>query len=300
MKQFFIYSVLFVSCLYLGSCKSSQRISKKDNSVSVEDFRPLNQNIVVNSKAVKLSEVVDAHVEPGTLSPWTHNLRSFAWMNCLKWKTEVEDKILFYANNVNGESFCDVLYFNPLGMRWDLMTLHSIWLYTLEKNGRISKRRLKKNEIIRERVNDSICKMRLNIHENVDGKILVRKYSLVSPYYTIQATSLPYFIEVVEPELYKMEPWIFQKDIPLLYGKYEIRLPEDRGANDHFIKSEVVKLGNGKMNVQSKRVSLSLPNPVGITHNGVEVTATVSNVPPLPKGSGEQPLGIEILRNWEE
>ena len=54
------------------------------------------------------------------------------------------------------------------------------------------------------------------------------------------------------------------------------------------------------MNIQSKRGSVSLPSESGITDNATKVTVTVSDVLPLPKGSGEQPLGIEIVRDWEE
>ena len=304
MKQAFIYSTLFVFCFYLGSCKSSQQTFEKSNPVSVEDFGPLNHNIVAKSKAVRLSETVGVCIEMPARSsnPWIRDVdySRFLRTGFLRWVTTVEDKIHFLVDNVNSEPFCSVSYYNPLGMRWDLMTQCTMWLYTLNKSNEISKRKIKNNEIIFERISDSICTMRLNIQEDVTGKILVRQYKLVSPFYTISASrSVPI---IAEPDLQKIEPWIFQKDIPLLYGKYEILLPEEGGVGGdddfNFIKSEVIKLGNGEMNVQSKKEEVEAKN-ITTKYKATKVTATVSNVLPLPKGSNIQPLGIEVASNWE-
>ena len=304
MKQIFIYSILFIFCLYLGSCKSSQRISKKNNPVSIEDFRPLNQNIVANSKAVNLSEIVDAHVEAWLSSPWEVN-SSFGSEG---WTITVEDKIRLLTDNINNESFCWIDYFNPLGVRWNLMTKCDMYLYDLAESGKVKSRKIKQNEIVKERLNDSVCRIRLNIHESVSGKILVRKYTIIRPYYSMKST--PVDCSIFE----KIEPWTFQRDIPLLVGKYEIYLLEQDG------NYKVVKLGNGEMDIKYKNESVRLMNfwtreqrnektmTWATTHSplpsskykAIKVTATVSNVPPLPKDSGEQPLGIEILRNWEE
>ena len=304
MKQIFMYSILFAFCLHLGSCKSTQRMSKNDNSVSVGDFRPLNQNITANSKAVNLNEIVDVNVESWISSPWEVN----SPYGSTGWIITVEDKIRLLADNINDEPFCKIDYFNPLGMRWDLMTKCDMYLYSLSKDGRVESRKIKQNEIVKERLNDSICRRRLNILEDVSGKILVLKYTIVRPYYTMK--SVPVDCSIFE----KIVPWIFQKDIPLVHGKYEIHLLKKDG------NYRVIKLGNGEMDIKYKNESVRLMSfgtseqrnentmtwttihslgPSG-KYEVIKVTATVSNVLPLPKDSDEQPLGIEIIRDWEE
>lgn len=300
MKHSYVYSLIFVCCLFFISCKSSQFAAKGSNVISLEDFRPLDKRISSDSKAVKLSEVVDVRMESWPSVPWTSHA-GYRWTNPVGWTIIVEDKILFLTDSVNNESFCTVDYFNPIGMRWDLMTKCEMWICTLDKTGNIEKSKIADNKIIRERLNDSICCVRLKMQDDVAGKILVRKYTLMSPYSTLQSTSYDY-----TPA--KIKPWIFQRDIPLIYGKYDIYLNKEDG------NYKVVKLGNGDMDIKSENVYVRIVYyPVDRTRNestmtyttthqpspqkykAMKVSATVSNVRPLSKGNDEQPLGIEII-----
>lgn len=309
MKKLYLYLISFMLCHFLGSCKSAQHAGKDDNIVvSKEDFKQLNDSLSKRFKAVILSEAVDVRINslPGGL-PWTIDDEPYA--DDRAWETTVEDKIQLLDNQINDEPFTIIDYFYPRRVRWNLMKQCNMWLYSLDKNGEIKKRKIKKNEITYERLNDSIGRMRFDIHENVAGKILVRKYTLINPYYTM-----------IRPnpdlqEFAKITPWIFQKEIPLLYGKYEIGLPVD-DYDYPFIKHEAIKLGDGEINIKidsgiskircvvylirreesgHNNHMRTVREQVYGTYDAEVITATVSNVMPLPRGSDAQLLGVEII-----
>lgn len=307
MKQLLSYSLLLVSCFYLSSCKSSsQHVSKNRDVVSIEDFRLLDQSISKGSKAVILSENVDLRRESLRTVPWYINgTPAFKYDSSLYgWATTTEDKIKLLTDNINNEYFGFIDYFCPHS-RLDLMAKCEMWLYSINEAGMICKRKIKKKEIKRERLNDSICRVQLNVQENLFGKILVRKYTLTSPYYNTKQVGIS-----EEPTLAKIEPMTFQKTIPLLYGKYEIFLPDRDKILKIPLEYKVVKSGSGELTIKEKKLdvdytlywrytdfnkSYSQTKAESETYKATNISINVFNVMPLPPGSNEQPLGVEFI-----
>lgn len=306
MKKLYSYLILFTLCHFLGSCKSSQHATKgNDITVSKEDFRHLSDSISKGYKAVILSEIIDVRLNSPKGLRWTTGM--FTYINDRQWETMIEDKIQLLENKINDETFAAIDYFYPR-IGWNPMRKCDMWLCCLDNNGEVKKRKINKNEITDERLNDSIGRVRLNINENVKGKVLVRKYTLISPYFTITNVRLDL------PIFAKITPWRFQKDIPLLYGKYEIKLPTE----DYYyplLEHRAVKTGNGDMslindstiseiecmtyNIYELSGGGTFPSHIEIyqhphKYKAETITATAFNVMPLPKGSDAQPLGIEI------
>ena len=307
MKQVLSYSLLLVSCFYLSSCKSSSQHTLKDRDmVSIEDFHLLDQNISKGSKAVILSKNVDLRRESLRTVPWYINgTTAFKHDSSLYgWTTTTEDKIRLLIDNINNEPFSFIDYFCP-HTRLDLMTKCEMWLYRINEAGMICKRKIKKKEIKRERLNDSICRIRLNVQENLSGKILIQKYTLTSPYYNTKQVGIS-----EEPTLAKIEPMTFQKTIPLLNGKYEIFLPDRDEILEIPLEHQVVKLGNGKLTIEEKMLEVAYTHywthtsfnesygqtkAESETYKATKISIIVSNVMPLPPGSDAQPLGVKII-----
>lgn len=304
MKQIAHITIL-MSCICLISCKSPQHVTKSRERISTEDFRSLDANILKDSKVVRLSEVVYVRMESFFSLPWdfysSANHYNDSYHGGGGWKTMVRDKIRIFTDNINDESSCFITYYYPQEMRWDLMTECKMWLYSLDNTNQVHQREIKKNEIIQERMNDSICRVRLNIQENVVGKVLVREYTLIRPYYAYsRKTALlnSHYDLSAYPVLAPIETWIFQKEIPLLYGSYQIFLPDEEDIFSPPIPMtyKVLKLGNGKMDInEEKSEDADNSTQLGHSYKATKVTVTVSDIMPLPKGSDVQPFGVKII-----
>lgn len=300
MKITYITVSLF---LFIGiySCKSVSSLPQVFHSISVEDFGYLNNSKYAGTKAIVLSEKVDVRIQSMTSAPWRFYRFYNSISNPVGWVTTVEQKILVEAENINNESFSTFEYYNPRNMRWDLMTKCEIWICNLDKDNIIKTRKVNNNEMIRERVNDSISLLRLNIKENMAGKILLRQYTLISPYY-----------QDISPEsgFAEIKPWIFQRDIPLLSGKFEILLP--RRLFDLKVNMDVVQLGEGEINIQSSFVKATMPyfqenheringraqsynRQRTMEYDAEKIVASVADVDALSKKENQQPLGIKFV-----
>lgn len=308
MKQLLSYSLLLVSCFYLSSCKSSSQHTLKDRDmVSIEDFRPLDQSISKGSKAVILNENVDLRREALRTVPWYINGTTVFkyYSSVYGWTITIEDKIKLLTDSINNEPFAFIDYFCPHS-RLDLMTKCEMWLYSTDNTGKVSKRKIKRKEITRKRLNDSICRVQLNVQESLWGKILTRKYVLIKPYYNTKQVGIS-----EKPILAKIAPLTFQKDIPLLHGKYEIFLPDIEDVLEIPLEYQIVKSGNGDLTIKNKKLDVTYtfywtsvdfknnqPSSTSAergTYKATNISITVSNVMPLPPGSNEQPLGIEFI-----
>lgn len=308
MKQILSYSLLLFFCFYLNSCKSSsQHFSKNRDVVSIEDFRPLDQSISKGSKAVILSEKVDLRREALRTVPWYINGTAvFKYDSSVYgWAITIEDKIKLLTDNINNEHFAFIDYFCP-HTRLDLMTKCEMWLYSTDNTGKVSKRKIKRKEIIQKRLNDSICRVQLNVQENLFGKILTRKYVLIKPYYNTKQVGIS-----EKPTLAKIAPLTFQKDIPLLHGKYEIFLPDEDKILEIPLEYQITKSGNGDLTIKNEKLDVTYtsywtstdfknnqPSSTSVgrgTYKATNISINVSNVMPLPLESNEQPLGVGFV-----
>ena len=304
MKTIIQITLIVVATLMI-SCKSTQHVPLSKVEVSKEDFIKVDASDYTDAKAVIISQNVDVRIQSITSAPWKYKGKS----NSQVWTTTVEDKILVGVDNINNEQFTTIEYYYPKNMRWDLMTNCEMWIYSLADDKSIKTRKLNKDEMIRERVNDTISCLKLNIREDMTGKILFRRYALISPYYVST------YYEAVTPisGFAKLQPWYFQRKIPLKAGRYQILLPLD--SRDPKIYTELVQLGEGVIDVKSSFVKETMivemsqvefgPTVgmreirtyryklVPIEYNAQKIVATVSDVEALPEN--KDPLGVEIV-----
>lgn len=300
MKSFTNLILLLLLLVFIGGCKSTSYASKKDNKVSSEDFSYLKDEKYLDNKGIVISEDVDVRIQSMTSTPWEYKARSISDV----WTTTVEEKILIGVDNINNEQFATIEYYYPKNMRWDLMTNCEMWIYSLNDGNAVKTRKLKRDEMIIERVSDSINSIKLNIDEDMTGKILFRRYSLISPYYEEIIPTLSFA---------KLQSWYFQRDIPLKTGRYQILLPLD--SRDPKVDTELVQLGEGDIDIKSsfvketkivhtsqielgKNVSLRAYyqynyKQVPTEYNAQKIVATVSDVEALQKN--QEPLGVEIV-----
>lgn len=102
----------------------------------------------------------------------------------------------------------------------------------------------------------------------------------------------------------------FQQTIPLLNGKYEIFLPDRDEILEIPLEHQVVKLGNGKLTIEEKKLEVAYTHywthtsfnesygqtkAESETYKATKISIIVSNVMPLPPGSDAQPLGVKII-----
>lgn len=294
----------FFLLISICSCKSITPSQQLPLNVTVEDFNYLYDNKYANQNAIVLGETVNARIESMPSAPWKfykiHNVNS----NPIGWTTTVEDKILIKSDNIDDELFSSIEYSNPQGMRWDLMTKCEIWICSLSGDKVVKIRKINNKEMIRERMNDSISLLRLSIKENMKDKILLRRYTLISPYY-----------KDVSPEsgFAEIKPWIFQRDIPLLSGKFEILLPQR--LFDMKVGMDVVQLGEGEISIQSSFVKATMSyyqenhertrndrlrsynRLITTEYDAEKIVVSVEDVDALSESENQQPLGIKLMHH---
>lgn len=297
---------MFIALFALNSCKSSEKIQSTNGSpaVSRQDFIAWDSSQYGDAKAVLLNESLDFRKKGVPRPVW----KKYVDDDSSVWGTTVENKMLFLSEMSPNDTFSRIEYPYPRDVRWDLMTKCDMWLYSLDEQGNIRERKLRKNEMIRERLNDSTGSVRLNIQEPLKGKILLRKYTMLYPYYTQDGDHNRKLI------LTKIKPFIIQRDIPLLSGTYHLLLPV-------LVSSEydLKQFGEGELNIQhtlseeSYGAYTTTPHDlgggkgvhrytsvVGSKYMAENITITVSNVMPLAEGSQAKPLSIEITRSDEK
>ena len=278
--------------------------SKKVDRVSIEEFDYLKNDKYAATKAIVLSEKVDVRIQSMTSAPWRFYRFYNSNSNPVGWITTVEQKFLVEAENINNESFSTFEYYNPRNMRWDLMTKCEIWICSLSGDKVVKIRKINNKEMIRERMNDSISLLRLSIKENMKDKILLRRYTLISPYY-----------KDVSPEsgFAEIKPWIFQRDIPLLSGKFEILLPQR--LFDMKVGMDVVQLGEGEISIQSSFVKATMSyyqenhertsndrlrsynRLITTEYDAEKIVVSVEDVDALSESENQQPLGIKLMHH---
>ncbi len=121
--------------------------------------------------------------------------------------------------------------------------------YNLE-NGKVVKTKLEKKYIYDEEVSTNRRQLKFAIPNVKEGSIIEYKYTMSSNMY------------------YDMPDWKFQSSIPLLYGRYEVKIPE-------YFEYHVEGKGYEKMKVQEKPVNESFTINYGSGQTqSVECSAT--------------------------
>ena len=324
-----IFSLLIFIFTMIG-CAHNKSMFKKPN-VTKEDFFYATIDSLQKWDAVILDENTSMQIE---------NLRSDPWITnsiepVIAWVISKQIKTLLLSDNGNNNELGVIDYFNPHDSTINTIRNMEMRLYSIDKNGKIQYRNVKKEEMTHSRLNDSISRIRFNFQENIAGKILVQQYESLYPYGDLKKRIKSNRFQTV---LAGIPPHIFQNSFPLLSGKYEVIVPD----YDHFSGSsfyvegekDIKQLGRGEITILNEKTKSSVTifggndpsyyrnveeefTPVinrpavdndtrfsGTTktrykhkYNATKVIATVNNVMPLPNGSDKQPLGIQITRS---
>lgn len=310
-----IKTTLIVAATLMISCKSTQQVPFSKVEVTQEDFIKVDTSDYPDAEAVMISEELYIKTE-GVVRPiWKTYTNQFSTV----WQTTAVDKVLFLSDNADETS--NLYYYYPQATAQDLLINCDMWLYNLDDRGRVVNRQLNKEEIDISRLDDSTGIVQIKVDEPLKGKILLRKYTLFSPYYPKEEVSSTFVKYLNNPDDdFLLRPIIFQKQIPLLYGKYQISL------RDWWLKRYGIKqLGAGDIDVlysKTKEVTNSFfaksPNwppykgtsihykvidESRVDYNADMITIYVSNLNALSPNSDEEPVGIEfvnILREFIE
>ncbi|NDW11763.1 DUF3857 domain-containing protein [Bacteroides sp. 214] len=129
--------------------------------------------------------------------------------------------------------------------------------YNLE-NGKIVKTKIKKEQIFRERINDSYMQVKLAIPAVKEGTVIEFKYKITSDFY------------------YKLNDWHMQEEIPVMYAEYELTIPEYFMFNKEMRGAYSIKLKE-----ESSPFTINFPNGQVLRANADKFSFTGSNFPAL-------------------
>lgn len=303
MKRKLTLIPLLIGLIFVMGCASKKK-SREVFKVSTEDFSLANIDSLQKWDAIILEENIYTHIKGLPSHPWENFLENSTDV----WATTIEEKTLILSDNFKNNSSAIIEYHYSSDARYDLMTECEMWIYSLDATGNIIKKKLDENELVRKRTNDSTGNVHLNINYDTSNKILVRKYTILSRYYRNKKLG-------EDSQLAQIEPYIFQREIPLLFGTYTILLPHIYTDSPPYdVDYNVVQLGQGDLNINKKntvesyRVFASSRKLTGgralqrstsqsvDSYKAEKVTATVANVMPLAKESNAEPLGIKVIQ----
>lgn len=302
MKRKLLRYYLFIGFIFTIGCVTKKQ-SQKFIEVSKEDFNLANVDSLQKWDAIILEKNIYAHIKGLSSHPW----KNFDERSTDVWASTIDEKILILSDNFKNNSSAIIEYNYPSDARYDLMTECEMWFYSLDASGDIIKKKIEENELIRKRTNDSIGNVHLNINYGTSNKILVRKYTVLSRYYKNRKLG-------EDSQLAQIGAYIFQRDIPLLLGRYTILLPHIYSDSPPYdIQYNVVQLGQGDININKEntvesyqvfapsskltggRVLQRSTSQSIDSYKAEKVIATVSNVIPLTESSDEEALGIKII-----
>ncbi|MDR1743407.1 MAG: DUF3857 domain-containing protein [Dysgonamonadaceae bacterium] len=151
-------------------------------------------------------------------------------------------------DGVNKYSEASVVYYEASDRREKVSGLTG-FTYNIENN-KVVKEKLSKDYIFKEDINDRVKRMKFALPSVKVGSVIEYKYSLSSPFF------------------YNIGDFVFQWDIPVQYGKHEIRIPSYFSLNKEMKGFEVI-------NVSSRKANDTMWGSVE------EFTANVNNLPAL-------------------
>lgn len=144
----------------------------------------------------------------------------------------------------SGEKYADVsiLYYSPEERKESQDNIYDIEAvsYNLE-NGKIIKNSMKSNLISRERINDRTMLVKFSIPTTKVGSVIEYKYKSYTDYFA------------------EIENWEMQEDIPTLYNKYHILIP-------NLYVYNIEMRGRDKIKIDEKEGSVHINHK---THSGV-------------------------------
>ena len=330
MKRTIQFISLLLIILATGGCAQKKNLFSKPK-VTRQDFYYATIDSLQKWDALILNENTSMQVQ--TLE----DLWLSASSENRDWVIKKEKKILILSDDSNNKEIGMIDYFNSDYSTINTLGTMNMLLYTFDENGKIKHRKVAEHEIIQTRLNDSINRIRLSFEENVAGKILVQQYENLIP--AIEAkfqqmgANLPllnvpsYIFQDTVPiisgkcEVLVPKYRVYDSDFELInefiqLGNGEMKIEDEKTKGFYYLYYNASR-GNPDFNKKYPREreelqagwwkdtrltssEKELKQKMKVKYDALKVTATVSNVMPLPKGSVEQPLGIQILRNLIE
>lgn len=211
--KYILFVVAFV--LYCAGLEAQVKMKVKPTKVKASDFVLKRPDLAEGAKAVLLEETAETYLTAVPILPWDtiqiYPQNMIREIRC--WSTYFESKFLVLTDEGKNTSATIIEYPNVKYNKFNPMRHLSLWIYELDPKGKVKKRVVRKEEIVRERVNDSIMRIRIETDESLRGKIIVKKYDYLHKKYD------------VEPETKIIDTHTFQRDIPVMYASYYIDLP---------------------------------------------------------------------------
>ncbi len=154
----------------------------------------------------------------------------------LSYEYEVKIKVL----KSDGTSYADVNvpYYEPeklIGTSKEVVTSIDASAYNME-DGKMMREKMKKEFVFKERLNKSYMQVKFSIPNVKVGTVLEYKYKILSDFY------------------YNIKGWYAQQDIPVVYGHYDITIPE-------YFKFNLENHGYERLAVTDKTESLTFSLP---------------------------------------
>ena len=278
-----IQTTLIVAATLMISCKSTKQVPFSKVEVTKEDFIKVGASDYPDAKAVMISEEVDFRREGVRQSIW----QGENYKDLFVWQTTVIDKVLFLSDNADTDIEID--YYYPEDFRYNPLVKCDMWLYGLNGKGSLTSRKLQKSEFITNRVNDTTSSLKLNIDETLKGKILMRKYTLYSPYYTQSEAQTPLDLNLIQSEgqipleqfdtyirkeMVNIQSYILQRNIPIVSLTHQLLLPIDI-----INRYKLAEHGKGDIRIEHSEVKVSLDSySKGATSIGTDYSRDYSRL----------------------
>lgn len=135
------------------------------------------------------------------------------------------------------------------------------YAYNIE-NGKVIKTKMNKSYIFEEKINENYKQIKFTIPSVKAGTVIEYKYNLISEFY------------------YSLSDMVIQQSIPVIHGKYEVRIPEYFKFSIETRSTEPIKTEEGSSN-QSFTVKDDGGHFQNVTCSCRQLTFTVNDLPAL-------------------
>lgn len=278
--------------LSFASSTAQIKLKVKPTKVKASDFVLKRPDLAEGAKAVLLEETAETYLTAVPILPWDTIQIYPGNMNrdvrC--WATYFESKTLILTDEDNNTSATIIEYPNVKYNKFTPMRHLNLWIYELDQKGKVKKRAVKKEEIVHQRVNDSIVRIKIETDENLKGKIIVKKYDYLHTRYE------------VEPETKIIDTHIFQRDIPVMYASYYIDVPIWKSTLWHrkYKSDPPTPQSRYFFNLfQEGRGYLQIKKEEGLSrfdgYRTYRIHVVSQHVLPKEEGDNTEPLGIKVI-----
>ncbi len=241
-------TIMFYGLVLLLSLTSnglfSQSGPRKLGKISKSDFELPESELVKGAHAVRQFDYgyLDYRVMDGFTTNFTRHFRTMI----------LDEEGLDWAD-------IEISYYKNYNAREKVGTIKA-FVYNLE-NGQITKTKLDGKDIFDEKVDKNNLKKKFALPNVKVGSIVEVKYEVSSEFW------------------YAIDPWIFQRSIPVLHSELELRIPEYFIFNTNFKGYEFGNLTTNDKSTTARKLLLGGGQGVDCQYNDYHWVA--ENIPPF-------------------